>query len=287
MTKKLIEHIQSILDTSIISVNSLSGGDTASISKLITAEQSYYILKYGEAHKAQPVLIAESKGLRSIAKTNTIATPKIIDVGTANNTAYLLMDYISPKSPSSEDYHRLGTQLSELHKIEHNYFGLESDNFIGSLEQKNGYSDNWIDFYIEKRLGIQFNLALQKKVLDPSEIPSASDLRSTLSSFCTNAKPSLLHGDLWSGNFLISEDGTPYLIDPAVYYGHSEIDIAMSKLFGGFHPSFYEAYYNHTELTDFQTERIDLYQLYYLLVHLNIFGSSYYRSVKRILNSYF
>ena len=86
---------------------------------------------------------------------------------------------------------------------------------------------------------------------------------------------------------MIAEDGTPYLIDPGVYYGHSEVDIAMSKLFGGFHPAFYEAYYNSNPMTDFHSERIDLYQLYYLLVHLNIFGSSYYGSVKRILKSYF
>ena len=105
--------------------------------------------------------------------------------------------------------------------------------------------------------------------------------------FFNDISPSLLHGDLWSGNFLIATDGTPYLIDPAVYYGHHEIDIAMSKLFGGFGMSFYKAYQEHFKFDSLTDSRIDLYQLYYLLVHLNLFGSSYMGAVNKILSKYF
>ena len=99
--------------------------------------------------------------------------------------------------------------------------------------------------------------------------------------------PTLLHGDLWSGNYLISTEGRPYLIDPAVYYGHREVDIAMTKLFGGFGADFYAAYWEHFSRDSNETARNDLYQLYYLLVHLNLFGASYYNSVKGILGCYF
>ncbi|MBO3116058.1 fructosamine kinase family protein [Winogradskyella sp. DF17] len=282
----LVSHIESIINTSIINSSHLSGGDTASVLKLDTVYKSY-VLKYSPRTIAQDMFKAEVNGIRLIAKTNTIATPLVLDCGTQQGMAYILMEYVASKPASKNDYAKLGSQLAKLHNYTGEDYGLASDNFIGSLSQKNNFTDDWIEFYGTYRLEFQLKMAYNNRLLKASEIPSSLNIKSVLKIFCDDIKPSLLHGDLWSGNFLISEDNTPYLIDPAAYYGHSEVDIAMSKLFGGFNSSFYESYHEHYPVTKFFNERIDVYQLYYLLVHLNLFGSSYYGAVKRILRAYF
>ncbi len=132
----------------------------------------------------------------------------------------------------------------------------------------------------------QFRMALSRNSLRKEEVPQASELMEKLHPYFQHVEPRLLHGDLWSGNYLISEDGEPYLIDPSVYFGDPVVDLAMSRLFGGFGPGFYDGYMHIAGHFPFESERTDLYQLYYLLVHLNLFGGSYYGSVKRIMNRY-
>ncbi len=180
-----------------------------------------------------------------------------------------------------------GQQLGHLHKISTSQFGWDSDNFIGSLHQSNKTHDTWPDFYVSERLLPQLQLTVDQGLLSVGDVPSEHTMLSVMATLCPQVKPSLLHGDLWSGNYLISKDGIPYLIDPAVYRGHSEIDIAMSKLFGGFGASFYQVYNEVIPADNFSNDRIKIYQLYYLLVHLNLFGRSYYSGVKAILKSYF
>ena len=157
------------------------------------------------------------------------------------------------------------------------------DNFIGSLPQQNSHYDAWTDFYIANRLLPQFVLAVDTGRLGASDFPSEDKLHTVLSELFEGIRPSLLHGDLWGGNYLISSDGIPYLIDPAVYDGHSEVDLAMSRLFGGFGSRFYAAYHEVIPSQKGSEERNAVYQLYYLLVHLNLFGASYYPSVMQIL----
>jgi fructosamine-3-kinase len=181
----------------------------------------------------------------------------------------------------------LGKQLANLHLNKSKTFGFNTDNFIGTLPQSNTTHHNWVDFYVEERLVPQLKIAIQRHLLTPAEVPDLSTMKLKTVDIFKYVQPSLLHGDLWSGNYLISKDGIPYLIDPAAYYGHSEVDIAMSLLFGGFDNSFYEAYHAVIPKETDTIARIELYQLYYLLVHLNLFGSSYYNSVKRITNKYF
>lgn len=283
--EELRSHIEHLLSSPILNYRSLSGGSIAAVYQLETATGSL-VLKTGKA-TAGEMFYAEANGLDLIRQTKTIAVPKVFDAGVKNDTAFLLMAYISGKSPSSEDEALLGTQLANLHRCNAELFGLNHDNFIGSLAQKNSFASNWADFFANQRLGVQLKLAQKKNLLQASEVPSITMITSVLQSFCKNIKASLLHGDLWNGNFLISKSGMPFLIDPAVYYGHAEVDIAMSKLFGGFGSSFYESYHKWHPKTAFFKERIDLYQLYYLLVHLNLFGRSYYNSVKRLLTTYF
>ncbi len=284
LSKNFINHISSVLEESISKAQSVSGGD---ISKayLIEASQQQYFLKVNSNSNALHMFNAEKTGLETIA--NTIATPKVFASGIFQNDAFLILEYIASKSPNNKDFENLGHQLAALHKHQSSDFGFFDDNFIGNLLQHNNIHTNWTKFYISQRLLPQIELALSKKLLEQKDVPNTETMHKVCDNIFTQVSPSLLHGDLWSGNYLISTDGKPYLIDPAVYYGHSEVDIAMSKLFGGFGTSFYEAYHVSFPKTQEFDARIEIYQLYYLLVHLNLFGRSYYNSVKRIFNSYF
>ncbi|MGJ5641595.1 fructosamine kinase family protein [Formosa sp. S-31] len=286
MDKEFISHISTRLHTSITSIHSVTGGDISSAFKIITPNKNYF-LKTNSASNALHMFESEAGALETIANTNAMSTPDVIDYSTFQNTSYLLLEYIEGKSPTQKNFKILGEQLAELHQNTNSYFGLKQDNFIGSLKQFNKPSDSWNAFYVNERLYPQLQLALQNQLLLECECPSKSQISDKLEPFFLNIKPSLLHGDLWSGNYLISTDGIPYLIDPAMYFGHHEVDIAMTKLFGGFSEDFYDAYHKIIPADKFTSNRIDIYQLYYLLIHLNLFGKSYRTSVINLLNKYF
>lgn len=286
LSKEYIEYLSNLLNSKIEYLQSVSGGDISSAYLIKTSSHKYF-LKINSNANASDMFLSEEKALTTIAKTNTIATPKILACSTFSNDSFLLMEHMDAKSPNSKELELFGNQLAQLHHITSEEFGFEENNFIGSLHQSNKKHNNWNDFYVEERLITQLILAKSNGLLKDSEIPKKEKLKDVCFPFFKNVKPSLLHGDLWSGNYLISDSGIPYLIDPALYYGHSEIDIAMSKLFGGFGPSFYDSYHGIFPKDEYTEDRIQLYQLYYLLVHLNLFGASYYSSVKQILCNYF
>lgn len=286
MQPDLKVHLSGILNENIERVSAVHGGDISTAYKIETATNAYF-LKTNPASTALHMFQIETNGLQLIANTNTIKTPRVLVCDVYKGHAFLLMEFIESKSPSAKDFKHLGQQLAQLHQCASENFGLDTDNFIGSLAQSNVQHSHWVDFYIHERLQPQFKLAHRQSLLASSEIPSVEKMNSSLSPLFKNVKPSLLHGDLWSGNYLISKDGTPYLIDPAVYFGHNEVDIAMSKLFGGFGGSFYQSYAEIIPFSNETSARIEIYQLYYLLVHLNLFGRSYYGSVISILKTYF
>jgi len=286
MDKNIKDHINHLLGTRIKKIVPLSGGD---ISKayLLQTETERFFCKVNLGSSAQSMFLAEMDGLQSISKTKTIKAPQVFFCKPLEKGGCLVMDYIEPKRPSSRDMELLGHQLAELHKTTAMDFGWDNDNFIGSLPQSNKKHGEWVSFYVEERLLPQLHMAENKKLLSGDEIPTQERMHDVIKKYCPETKPSFLHGDLWNGNYLIANDGTPYLIDPAVYYGHNEIDIAMSRLFGGFDTAFYNAYQELFPSAPLENERTAIYQLYYLLVHLNLFGSSYYGSVSRILKHYF
>ncbi len=287
LDSNLIKHLEDIISLKITNSQPVSGGDISSAFLLYTENNTSFFLKVNHNSNALDMFKSEVFGLNTIASTNTIATPKVYACDLLSNKAYLLLEYIESKTPNEEDFKTFGKQLAELHSCYNDKFGLEQNNFIGSLPQSNSHHNGWLDFYTEERLKPQLELALSKGLLHKSEVPNASTIKANTLAYFQNIKPTLLHGDLWSGNYLISKSGEPHLIDPAVYYGHNEVDIAMTKLFGGFGSSFYNAYHEIIPPDKHTSNRIELYQLYYLLVHLNLFGSSYYSSVKRILQKYF
>ncbi|MBT8254196.1 MAG: fructosamine kinase family protein [Bacteroidia bacterium] len=265
---------------------SVSGGDISQAFQLTTNKGNLF-LKLNSDSSAGLMFEAEALGLKTISDTHVIATPEVIGIGQIENQFYILMEAIETDQGSDESMARLGKQLAQLHQITAGQFGFENDNFIGSLKQYNDWKDSWSEFYILKRLLPQLHLAVEKGLMKHEEVPSAELMMKCCDRLCHDVKPSLLHGDLWGGNYLISKDGVPVLIDPAVYFGHHEVDIAMTKLFGGFSNAFYNAYEACFPTTPGYEDRIRLYQLYYLLVHLNLFGLSYYGSVSRLIKQLF
>lgn len=282
----LSNHISDLLAEKILSFRSVSGGDISSAYKVDTEKRPYF-LKVNNASFALDMFRAEQKGLEAIEKTRTIAVPHVHLVDSIEGQSFLLMDLVESKRPDTYDYQRLGTQLAQLHQCSQTDFGFLSDNFIGSLPQQNNPHSDWATFYWFERILPQLQMALKTRLIQPDIIPEKQKAIILFQNIFGDVKPSLLHGDLWGGNYLIATDGTPYLIDPAVYYGHSMVDIAMSHLFGGFGTDFYNAYHEIIPKSTHYDAQIELYQLYYLLVHLNLFGSGYYSSVASILKRYF
>lgn len=286
LSQGFLENLYNLLELKVEDIQSISGGDISSAYLIETSSENFF-LKVNSDIEAGEMFMSEAKALKLIAKTNTIATPKVYACDSFRNESFLLMEYIESKRASSSDLILFGQQLAQLHQVTSDYFGFEENNFIGNLRQSNNKHNNWNDFYIEERLIPQLQLAKSKGLLNDSEFPEMGIMKEDCFIYFKDVKPSLLHGDLWSGNYLISESGKPYLIDPATYFGHSEVDIAMSKLFGGFGQSFYDSYHKIIPKNELTDSRIELYQLYYLLVHLNLFGRSYYSSVKGLLRKYF
>jgi fructosamine-3-kinase len=177
-------------------------------------------------------------------------------------------------------------RLAQLHNATDTAFGLDHDNYIGSLRQQNAQHSSWVDFFVEQRLNVQLKLSLDSGTGRTGWSKQFDSLFKKLPSLLPEGRPSLLHGDLWSGNLIIDVKGEPCLIDPAVYFGNREADLAMTKLFGGFSDEFYKVYEQHSKLQHGYQQRLELYNLYPLLVHVNLFGGAYVGSVDAILSRF-
>ncbi|WP_339917725.1 fructosamine kinase family protein [Yeosuana marina] len=286
MNARFQNYISGLLNETITSLSPVSGGDISQAYKLKTPHH-IFLLKVNTSESAFNMFQAEANALKRIENTKTIKTPQIICYDGFENHSFLILEYIANKSPSNINFKTFGAKLAELHQVTQNCFGLDEDNFIGSLKQRNKTYQSWLEFYKNERLLPQLELAKQSGHLSDAECPSESKIQENLNNLFENIKPSLLHGDLWSGNYLISTKGDPYLIDPALYFGHHEVDIAMTKLFGGFGNAFYKSYHSILPEDRYTPTRIEVYQLYYLLVHLNLFGRSYHNAVSTILKKHF
>lgn len=256
----------------------VSGGDIAQ-SYLLNTSRGDLFVKVLEGSRAYEMLTAEADGLAALQKANALSVPKVYECEKTGSGAALLMEYIKPSGVRDNSHESLGRGLALMHQTTNTAFGWHCDNFIGSLPQINEWELEWATFFGRRRLRIQFDAAVSSGLFEAEKVPHTSHMIQKISDLLPELKPSLLHGDLWGGNYLISENNTPYLIDPAVYFGHSEVDLAMSRLFGGFSPRFYDAYFEICPAQPGLEKRIVLYQLYYLLVHLNLFGPSYRRGV--------
>ena len=212
---------------------------------------------------------------------------KPLGFGEIDGKKFLLIEYIESRSRREDFWELFGAALAEMHKRNSaDEFGLDHDNYIGRLPQSNKMCPDWIDFFINERLEPQLSLALDFKRIDKSYAIKFRNLYNKLPSLLPAESPSLLHGDLWSGNYMVGNLGEPVIIDPAVYYGHREIEISFTRMFGGFGDEFYKTYHETYPLLPDFDERIDIYNLYPYLVHVNLFGTSYLGGVDRVIKKY-
>lgn len=234
-----------------------------------------YFLKINQA-SGLPMFEAEAAGLQELAEAGAIRVPRPVCVGVAQDSAFLALEYIDFATARQGGAEMLGRQLAALHRHVGTQFGWHRDNTIGSTPQSNTPSGRWPDFWRDRRLGRQLALAAENGYGGALQRHGERLLVKLESFFDGYApQPSLLHGDLWGGNYGFDRAGAPVLFDPAVYYGDREADLAMTELFGGFPAAFYAAYREAFPLdAGYQVRRI-LYNLYHILNHLNLFGGGY------------
>lgn len=261
----------------------VSGGDISSAWRLATENGDLFI-KTGPSSAAD-MFAAEAKGLAEISTTGAIRVPEVIAVGESDSGVFLALEWIQFENATAMVETRLGEQLAQLHHVTKNRFGWYRDNTIGLTPQHNTWVDEWIDFYREHRLAFQLQLAAENGFTGELQRRGAQLLK-RLPIYFDGVEPvaSLLHGDLWSGNWGCSEQ-KPVIFDPAVYFGDRETDLAMTRLFGGFGPEFYDAYESNWPLQDGHRERQSLYQLYHVLNHLNLFGSAYLERATKLIDT--
>jgi fructosamine-3-kinase len=285
LPEKIKKSCEKTLGCPIERVTAVSGGDINQARLLHTAQGAFF-LKYNTSDQAPDMLEVERKGLELIAASACIRVPTVIGTGATAAGAYLLLEYISPGRADSNFWKSFGRELAQMHRTGQEHFGLDHDNYIGKLPQYNTPRINAVTFLIEDRLEPQCRMAADRQLLSSADLQDAKKLFNRLPQLIPAEPPSLIHGDLWSGNFMVDENARPVLIDPAVSYGLREMDLAMSLLFGGFDALFYQSYQEAYPLQHNWEERVDIYQLYYLLVHLNMFGRSYLGAVQQILRKY-
>lgn len=229
---------------------------------------------------------SEAKCVKLLADTGALRLPKVYGFGKRPEGAFLMIDFVDEAPKAANFWENFGGQLAQLHRFTHDSFGLHFDNYIGAIAQNNQAMANGIDFYIERRLAPLAQKAFDTGKIGAEILKSFELLYPKLASLLPNDKPALLHGDLWSGNLMVDHDGQATLVDPSAYYGLREAELAFTTLFGGFEPKFYEAYHENFPLEPGFKHRIALYNLYPLLVHVNLFGGGYVESVKNILKQF-
>jgi len=225
---------------------------------------------------AEEMFAAEADGLRELAAAGGLRVPGVYALGTDGDAAWLALEWIEAGRPDQSTERLLGEGLAAVHSCQADRFGWYRDNTIGSTTQRNTRVGDWPRFFADYRLGFQLDLAEQGG-WSSALIDAGRRLQAELAAFFSAYQPipSLLHGDLWGGNWGTDSDGRPFIFDPAVYYGDREADLAMTELFGGFGPDFYASYNASCPMDPGYGTRRELYNLYHVLNHLNLFGSGY------------
>ncbi len=287
MNDQIINSIKKKLNCEIISAKSVCGGCINDAQTITTSDGKHFFLKQN-FHSAKDMFFKEANGLKELKKANAIRVPEVILV----DTNYLLLEQINSGRKSKNFDEDFGRSFALLHKYTSDSFGFYEDNYIGSTPQKNipdeDEKNDWIKFYFKKRILFQYKLLEKNGYSDSAIRKRISSLENKIDDILKGSEniPSLLHGDLWSGNYMVDENGNACLIDPAVYYGNREADLAMTKLFGGFSSSFYKSYNEYFPLPDGYEYRENIYKLYHIMNHLNLFGGGYYHQTISLLDYY-
>ena len=257
------------------------GGGCINAAWTLETTAGTFFVKLNDAAGAA-MFAAEAAGLAALAATGTVRVPRPVCHGRAGEHAFLVLEQLELRGGDRASAARLGHELAALHATHTDAFGWTRDNTIGSTPQPNDWLSEWVTFWRERRLGFQLGLAARhghrlrggERLLDRLDTLLAGH----------HPAPSLLHGDLWGGNWGALPDGTPVLFDPAIYHGDREADLAMTELFGGFDPAFYAAYREAAPLAAGYAVRRDLYNLYHVLNHVNLFGGGYAGQAQRLID---
>jgi len=291
LSADFVQHITDVISNligyrfKIHQIKPVNGGDINQCFHIEGDKQSFFLKK--NSNKQLPQLfILEREGLKLLERVGGVSIPKSLIAGQYQDDAFLLMSWIDKGENLAAAQAELGRILALMHKNTHQYYGLEYDNYLGMLPQSNRQHTDWSDFFIEERLKRQLEQAASMRMIDDGVLKKFELLFHKFPSLFPNEPPALLHGDLWSGNYIVDKNGTPFLIDPAVYYGHREVDLALTLLFGGFNQAFYGAYQEIFPLEKGWMERADLWNLYILLFHANVFGGNYLKQVIHIVDLY-
>lgn len=287
MNALFIHELNEILKDSIYQFKPIYGGDINQAAQIYCKIQGQLFIKY---HQNAPdnMFELEFLGLNQLIHAKTsLHIPKPFLFGkTLSGISYLIMEFIETQSFTRFGFEKLGLGLAELHRIQRQEYGLDSPNFIGSLPQDNTWKSTFAEFFWENRILPQLKLAMEKNYFSLSEVNSIEKASKKWESIFPDEKASLIHGDLWAGNIFFGVDSVAGFWDPSVSFSHREMEIAFTSLFGGFPDSFYHAYETNFPLKPAFHQRKALYQLYPVLVHVNLFGGSYVSQAKAILNRY-
>lgn len=262
-------------EESSVSFKSLSGGDINEV-----YEVNGRVIKLNKASVYPQMLEKEAGGLKALHKTNSIKIPEVYASGELKDQQYLIIEKIDRGLRDTAYWERMASGLAKLHQTSNDQFGWEVDNYIGYLHQKNDWYPTWEEFFIYCRMEPLVESAFNEGKLRKEHLKQFDQLYLRLQEIFPSEKPAILHGDLWGGNLM---DG---LIDPAVYFGHREMDLAMTQMFGGFAPNFIELYNQYYPLEKGIEERIPVYNLYPNLTHLNMFGSSYLFGIEQVIQRF-
>ncbi len=269
-----------------IAFENVSGGCINQCYRVTDSNKRTLFIKINSKQTCPGLLAKEMNSLRFLENHKIIKTPAIEGYEEPGEYQILLMKWVNQANPSNQSWKKLGEQLAALHQVTNHQFGFNEDNYIGSLPQNNTWEQSWVHFFVQHRLKPQIDLAIKKGLLTSIHSSLFEKLFIALSEIFGDAKPALLHGDFWRGNVLFDERKDPVLIDPAVYFGNRHMDLAMTTLFGGFDPAFYESYHHHYPLPQNHKQQWEICNLYPLMVHVNLFGESYVPAVQSVLKKY-
>ncbi len=272
------------LSQKVLQINAISGGDINDV-YLVKTKENDFVLKVNSFSKFPKMFEKEKKGLEKISKTGA-NSPKIIQVFKNSKHQFLLLEFIKEEKIQNGFWRKFAEDLVKIHKTTSSSFGLDYDNYIGSLTQNNSSKKTWESFFIENRILPLVQLAFDQNILQNKHNMLFESLFSRLNEILPVEQPSLVHGDLWSGNLMNSLGVSPVFIDPAIYFGNREMDIAMTQMFGGFNNSYIQFYSEKFPLEKGWEERLKIHNLYPNLVHLLLFGKSYLRGIERVIEKF-
>jgi len=289
-------------DVAVHKMSPVGGGCINDAHRVETGAGTFF-MKHNDARRYPGMFEAEARGLELLAGSSSVDVPRVTGYGTAGDQSLLVLEFLASGRQKPEFWEEFGQALAMLHRntpqdvqkkqgINDAFydgaakFGLDHDNYIGSLPQSNRPHRNWPEFFVSERLEPQLRMARDSRQAGRDMVMMFEGLYRHIPDFFPGEPPALLHGDLWSGNYMTGPEGRAVVIDPAVYFGHRYMDLGMSKLFGGFPQEFYTAYNHAYPLDRSWTQSMDIANTYPLMVHVNLFGGSYASSVKSIIKRF-